>query len=320
MKRVVSLAFVLAVASGAYAQTGVTFTSALDTAPDNVGTVYAATYSVADNKFLASNAGTAIRIYNGNTGAYESDLNISGITVSGLGFFALTSGSDGSIFAFADTTAELWQWDNIADATPALAASAVPFSRSGHVVGTGSGTKVALTGATDNGSIVVFNTGDDITYALNETIDATALPSKSSFAINNAIDKGWAVGDTASPIGRAAKVAGVWTADALFVPPAGALAAAAEVYDNVNNVLFAFQTTTIFALHGDTGVELGQFAVANGGINATPGYSGAIVSSTPGAGTLWMVGRGATPTQACLEKLTYTVTGAISSVTDWSLY
>ncbi len=317
MRKIVVLAIALGLSASAGAQT-VSLTNVLDTATDNGGVnVYAATYSVADNKFLSSSGGTAIRIYNGNTGAFESNLNMTGITISGLGIFALTSGTDGSIFAFADTTAILWQWANVS-AAPVQAASTVPFSRSGHVVGTGNSTKVALTGEADSGPIYIYGTTDDITYTQAEVIPGAALPSKSSFAINPAIDKGWAVGDTASPITKATKSGPTWSADALFVPPAGSVSSAAEVFDSVNNVLFAFQTTTVYALHGDTGAQLGSATVTNG-INSVPGYSGAIVSPTAGGGTLWLAGRGTTPSNAVLQKFTYTVTPA-SGVTDWSVY
>ena len=311
MKKLLLCVAAMGIASGAFAQVTLTNT-AVDFATDNVGSVYAATYSVAANKFLASNAGTAIRIYNGDTGAYESDLNISGITTQGLGFFALTAGTDGSIFAFTDTATELWQWSNIASAPVNAVVSGVPFSRAGAVVGTGNTTKLALTGSANDGPITVFSTTDDVTYTLLETIPANA---KSTLAINSAITKTWALPDSSQPIKKNINT-GTWAADPTFVPAAATYSAPSIVFDEINNVLFAVVGSIVYALDADTGVTLGSTAITNG-FNATPGYAGAICSPTAGAGTVWFAGRGATATNASLHKLTYTVTAAVS---DWSIY
>lgn len=317
MRKTFVLVLFLGLAAAASAQTAVTLTKVLDTVTDNAGTVYAATYSVAANKFLASSGGTSIRIYNGTTGAYESNLNITGVTISGLGFFALTAGTDGSIFGFADTTQVLWQWASIS-AVPAQAASAVPFARCGHVVGTGTSTKVALTGEGDSGPTYIYGTTDDVAYTLSDTIPGTTLPAKNSLAVNTGLNKAWAVGDTGAAIKKATKSGTSWSADVSFVAPTASDSAATLVFDSVNNVLFAFTGATIFALNGDTGAQLGTVTVTNP-IFATPGYAGAVVSPTTNAGTLWMAGRTDT-NNVVLQKLTYTVTPTPAAVNDWAIY
>ncbi len=311
MKKLLLCVAAMGIASGAFAQVTLTNT-AVDFASDNVGSVYAATYSVAANKFLASNAGLTVRIYNGDTGAYESDMNITGTNPTGLGFFALTTGTDGSIFGMEAGASTLFQWSSVGSA-PVLAASAIPFARCGHVIGTGNSTKLALTGSADSGPITVYNTSDDVTYAVSESI---AADSKCCFAINSATTKTWAVGDTASPIVKSVNT-GSWAVDAGFVPDAATAISASLVFDEVNNVLFCFKANTVYALNADTGVLLGSTTVTNG-INSVPGYAGAICSPAAGAGTVWFAGRGATGTNATLHKLTYTVGGA--AVSDWSIY
>jgi hypothetical protein len=319
MKRVLALLLALGLTAAASAQTAVSLTNVLDAASANTGDVHAATYSVSDNKFLGSAAGAAIRIYNGTTGAYESDLNISGTSPSGLGFFGLVAGSDGSIFGFEDSASTLWQWDNVADATPASAATGVPFTRSGTCVGSGAATKLVLTGSADNGPLHIFTTANDVTYTETETTDAGAPNSKLCCAVNTAIDKAWAIGDTGGqPINKAVK-SGTWAPEGVtFLPVAGSIATAAMAYDSKNNVLFAWSGTTVYALHGDTGADLGNAAVANGIIT---GYGGGVVSSVLGSGTVWLCGRNsAASTNLAMQKFTYTVTGPIAGVADWTIY
>ena len=165
----------------------------------------------------------------------------------------------------------------------------------------------------NDGPITVFSTTDDVTHTISETI-AGAF-SKSSFAINSAITKTWAVGDTSQPIKKTVNN-GSWAQDTGFVPPAATNSAAAMVFDEINNILFAVQGSTVYALDGDTGTQLGSATLTNG-FSSTPGYAGAICSPTAGAGTIWFAGRGTIGTNASLHKLTYTVTAAVS---DWSIY
>ncbi|PKO19470.1 hypothetical protein CVU37_03310 [candidate division BRC1 bacterium HGW-BRC1-1] len=301
----------MGIASGALAQVTLTNT-AVDFATDNVGSVYAATYSISANKFLASNAGTTIRIYNGDTGAYEGDMNITGVNPTGNGIFALTAGTDGSIFGMESGASTLWQWSSTASAPVNAIASGVPFSRAGAVIGTGNTTKVALTGSANNGPITVFSTTDDVTYTLLETIAANA---KSTLAINSAITKTWGMPDSSQPIAKTVNT-GSWAADAGFVPDVLTNSSTSMVFDEINNVLFSVQASTVYALNADTGALLGSTAITNG-FSTTPGYAGGICSPTAGAGTVWFAGRGATATNASLHKLTYTVTAAVS---DWSIY
>lgn len=312
---------ILALAAGGYAQ--VQMTSVLDTAVGIGGNVSAATYTIADNKYLAT-SGTVINIHNGDTGAIEGQLDISTVSPApgGLGFFALTAGSDGSIFAYEngenDATHKLYQWDNIADNTATEAASGIAFARLGYVIGTGNDTKVVLTGSGNSGPIYIYGTSDDVTYTVVDTVTSSVAVSKSAMAVSKDLTRTWAVGDTgtASTIKKAVKIGGTWTSDPSFVintalNPPGMIA-----YDDANNIVFAFKGTTIHALHGNTGGSLGTLTVTNG-VNATPGYSGTYVDSVPGSGTAWFAGRGTTATNAVLQKITYTVPTAAQ---DWSIY
>lgn len=339
MKKLIlsAIASSMLLSGGAMAQKTAEFaaTADLDVASANVGSVYAATYSIADDKFLASNAGTTIRIYNGTTGAYESDLNISGITPANLGFFALAAGTDGSIFAYEqnnDVMPAIWQWDNVADTTPALAASGaadVPFARAGQVIGTGNDTVLMLTGSANNGPIQLYETADDVTYTVLETIPGAAVSAKSTAAINSTLDDAWGMGDSNQPVTKAVKDGGVWSEDAAFTAPAGANNSAVIAYDEANDVLIAKSAGNLYILDGTTGEELATFAVTNSALSTVPGYGGGIVSSTldvpsgNGTGTVWIAGRGTTASNAALTKISYTVTvppPPTAADKSWSIY
>jgi len=317
LKHLIYAGVLCGAAATASAQTAATFTNVLDVATDNAAqSVFGSTYSVSENKFLASKGGLGVRVYNGNTGAYETDLNMTGIpAATSLGLFGMACGTDGSIFSVQVDVSQAFQWANIS-AAPTLAANPSVFWRNGKVIGTGAATKLVVTGASDAGPVNVYTTSDDATYTETETI--TTVGSKSAMGVNSAITKLWTIPDTANDIQKGVKTAGVWALDPSFVPPPGTLAAATVVYDEVNNVVFAWKTTTVFALHADTGVQIGTATVVNGA-NSTPGYNGSIVSSVPGSGTLWMIARGATATNAVMQKFTYTVTG-VSAVADWAIY
>lgn len=318
-KHLVITGLCLGWAASAAAQTAVSLTNVLDVATDNGGSsVFGSTYSVSQNKFLASQGGTAIRVYNGTTGAFESNLNITGVTApTSLGLFGMTAGTDGSIFACQGDSLETYQWANIA-AAPVLTGSSV-FWRNGVVIGTGNATKLVVTGASDSGPIDIYTTTDDITYTETDTIPgAPSVGSKSAMGVNTAITKVWTIPDTANDIQKGVKTGSTWALDPAFVPPSGTLAAAAVGYDNINNVVFAWKTTTVYALHADTGVQIGTATVTNGA-NGTPGYNGMVISPSAGSGTVWMIARGTTASNAAMQKFTYTVTGA-SGVNDWAIY
>jgi len=76
-----------------------------------VGSCYASCYNPATNHFLVSEGGATVSILNGNDGTDTgTDLNLTGLTISGLGLFAMGASSDGAIFAFNDTDDTLVRW------------------------------------------------------------------------------------------------------------------------------------------------------------------------------------------------------------------
>jgi hypothetical protein len=315
----VALAGCLAFASMGYAQKTVTFVEVLDVATDNTASVFASTYSMGENKFIASAAGTAVRIYNGDTGVYESDLDITGVPVADatpLGLFALAAGEDGSIFGWTNDGAGIWQWSGTG-ATAVAAGSGPVFARFGQVIGTGNSTVVGFTGIGNNGVVELYSTTDDVSYTLLESIDAAAVSAKSCFAINSTLDVAWGMGDTSQPVTKAVK-SGTWAADAGFVADVATNSACNLQYDEVNDVVFAAVGANLYALDGTTGAQIGTIAMDNA-FSSTPGYGGSDISVSGAAGTLWMVGRGATASNASMHKWTYTVSGA-TDVNDWTLY
>lgn len=323
MKKLFALAAAAALITGAAtvasAQVQVTLASDLSVATDNDGeSVYAATYSRDEDKFLSSVAGANVRVYNGATGAYESNLDMTGINLVDLGIFALAAGSDGSIFAMEDGTGSLWQWDNVAAAPVQAVASGVAFARCGVVLGTGNNTLVALTGSANNGPIEVYGTTDDVTYTLDQTIPAVEIEAKSSMAVNSTVTAAWAVGDTHLPITKAVDSGG-WAADPAFNAPTSGNGTASLAYDDANNILFGIKGTVVTAYDADTGDELANVTVAEG-LNPTAGYAGGVVVSTPGSGTVYFAGRGVTTTECVMNVVSYTVLEVTAASRAWTLY
>jgi hypothetical protein len=315
---------------GASAQT-INITEVLDTSVDAAfgSSVYSATFDPTSNKYLAGTA-DQIGIFNGDTGVKEGSLSVTGITYSGLGFFALAAADDGRIFAYEhgdadnnDLHADIWRWDDINDTTPTKVADSPGLMRVGHVLGTGASTRLFMTGTTDNGAAWIWDTTDDVTYTQSSEVPDTAIDAKSALAVNATGDTVWAVGDvgSTSAITKAVLDGGTWTADTggIWIDPA--IGGGPMIYDDANELLFILPMpgqTTLHVLDPVSGYEITthEFDTQT---NFTTGYNGSNLVSTEGSGTLWMAARGAVPTDLAMYKITYEIVVPLAAE-NWALY
>jgi hypothetical protein len=59
-----------------------------------------------------------VRVYGGVDGAYESDLQITGITPGFVGFQAATAAAGGQTYIVENGGKDIWRWQSITDAAP----------------------------------------------------------------------------------------------------------------------------------------------------------------------------------------------------------
>lgn len=279
------------------------------------GSCYASCYNPATNHFLVSEAGSVISILNGNDGTDTgTDLDMTGLTVSGLGIFALGASSDGVIFGFNDTDKTIVRWAN-ESAQGAIVATSVAFARVMEVEGTGVNTRIALTGAATNGAIEVYTTSDGTNFTLLET--AAAGIAKNGCALNAAGDVAWGAPDVPglAPM-RATKSGSTWTVDAAFAPDALATGTTLMDYDDANNVLVvAVPGTTpdrILGLDGTTGTLLGQADITVSDAPSVNAYGGLTIVGNK----VYFIQRGNPNPGAQCGRLSY----AVTAVEDWNQY
>jgi len=284
---------------------------------------YCGTYSPLEDVFISSGS-TSITTSLGTTGAFDQEMDVSGIVAGGLGFFAIAAGDDGSIIAYDNADGNLWKWTSKSSA-PALAydgsTTAAMFARCAVITGTGAGQLMALTGSANQGPIQIFSTSDGVTFSELEVVPAAAARAKSTLAMNAAMTVSYSAGDVNNPVRKGVKTGGVWAPDDTFVSAAGNNAGC--VYDDNNNVVFTIDGGggLIQALDGDTGAELGRLNISvNNGANATEGYDGAQITSTAGVGgTVWFCNRGfGTTGSSAFNKVSFIM--APANVPDWTLF
>lgn len=317
-------ALTLGVVGVAQAQdpTGVTFTEVLDvTTSLGSDSVFSCDYNPAEDVFISGTA-AALSVVNGSTGADTgNDLDLGSLTPGGLGFFGVTCSEDGQIFAFEDGSTSITKWANTSAAPVTVVASGAAFARTGAAIGTGNDVTVYFTGSANNGPVEAYTTTDGSTFTLADTLEVGA---KSGFAINEAQDTCWSVGDVNAPITKWVDGGSGFAQETTTWAPTDGLGGAMMDYDENNNVLIVHSVTgtaadTTYALHGDTGATLGSNTVDNPALGTT-GYAGAHVDSVAASGTAWMGGRSGTAGSAVYYKYTYTVDGVAADVNEWSAY
>jgi len=327
-RTLLAIALMSGMSSMALGQATVTFDS-VDFDADSAntgGSVFAGDFSKTEGVYLAcGNGGSEISYINEGTGvvadaAIDGTLDLTGITISGLGFFAVAVDEAGKIYAVQVDTGEMWTWDSTTD-SPVQGATGVGFARTGEVVGTGANAAVYWTGSGDAGPTEVWTTTDGTNFTLTETIAGADAESKSALAVSPSEDELWAVPDVNSPIAKAVKTGGVWAQETTtWAPTDGAASGPLEI-DPVNNVVFGTPMTgsadTVYALDADTGDTLGSTTFTTA-LFTTAGYCGDAVDSTSGSGTLWTAARG-TDSDLIMQKFSYTYTPA-GNVNDWSVY
>jgi hypothetical protein len=333
-RTLLAIALMSGMSSMALGQATVTFDSVdfdADSA-DTGGSVFAADFSKSESVYLAcGNGGAEIFYINEGTGvqtdvATDGTLDITGITISGLGFFAVAVDEAGKIYAVQVDTGEMWTWDSTTS-SPVQGATSVGFARTGEVVGTGANAAVYWTGSADAGPTEVWTTTDGTNFTLAETIAGADAESKSALAVSPSEDQLWAVPDVGSPIAKAVKSGGTWAQETTTWSPTDGAASGPLEFDSVNNVVFGIPMTgsadTVYALDADTGDTLGSTTVSTA-LFTTAGYCGDALESSfdsvsgTGSGTLWTAARG-TSNDVIMHKFSYSVTFP-SDVNDWSVY
>lgn len=328
------LAAALAVSTAiAAAQDGpeVTFTKVLDvtkSAPTGVtGDVNAANYVPGADRFVVSRAGLTIETYDGQTGDYVNNLDMTGTSASGtLGFFSLTATENGTIYSVDASNGTIWRWGSVSSA-PEEVFQGSPLARVGVTGTTDEDVVIAFTGVATDGAVQFYS--DTFPFAsesftFNESVD---LDSKSGLAMNSDGTIVFTSGEASQrPIKKWVKTDGVWSGTPVWEigvgtasPPAGPMA-----YDEVNDLLFhlpmssaAAYNRNLTVYNGADGSKITEIKV-DSAPNNIAGRHGAFVIPSGNGGTLYMAAQGVDGNTAVFYVYDYTVSG--SSVDDWTLY